>query len=88
MITREALSSMVGCGIGMCSLACVFDASTAPANYPKIADRGYPDVFAVPDWGSWHFARWSGSDTKSSVRTISSNELFPYERLFNRQLSI
>ncbi|XP_063726767.1 glutamine synthetase-like [Symsagittifera roscoffensis] len=70
VITREALSSMVGCGIGMCSLACVFDASTTPANYPKIADRGYPDVFAVPDWGSWHFAPWSGSDTGSSVAEV------------------
>ena len=64
IIPKESLETINKSGVGMCSLTCVFDANTKPANYPKLVKLGFPDCFMVPQWDTFHWVPWSGSMPK------------------------
>ena len=57
-------SSVKSIGVGMCSLATVFDATTTPAPYDKVFNVGCPDEYIVPQLETLHECPWGGTPTE------------------------
>ena len=70
VVHRDTYPQIKKSGLSIPNVTCILSSESIPADYPKISDAGYPDVFIIPEADTWHLCPWSGSKSGRKIAQV------------------